>query len=165
MRKLYEIDKAIEDCILAGTDIETGEFKGWEELNELQMEKTAKLEGVALFIKDSRAEAKAILDEVATLEKRIDKLLNNAAGAEAWLANALKGEKFTTPKVECNFRKSVSVECDESFAEWAVGAGLYSFVRHIESDRPDKAKIKEFLKNGGQLEHCMLVEKNNISVR
>lgn len=165
MRKLYEIDQAIEQCIMNGTDCETGEFKGWEELNELQMERTAKLEGVALFIKDSRAEAKAIADEIETLEKRMDKLLNNAAGAEAWLADVLKGEKFTTAKVECSFRKSVAVECEEDFAEWAVGAGLYSFVKHVETDRPDKAKIKEFLKNGGTLEKCKLVERNNISVR
>lgn len=165
MRKLYEIDKDIEQCILEGTDFETGEFLGWDTLNELQMEREQKLENVALYIKDARAEASAIEAEIATLNKRYRKLKNNAAGAENWLAEALKGEKFTTSKVECSFRKSTTVDCDEHFTEWAYGAGRYEFLTHTEFDTPDKRTIKEFLKNGGELEHCKLVEKNNLSVR
>ena len=165
MRKLYEIDKDIELCIMEGTDYETGEFRDFDKLNELQMERETKLENVALFIKDSRAEADAIQAEISRLDERMEKLLRNADGAEHWLAEALKGEKFSTSKVECTFRKSTVVEVDKDFCQYAYSIGQYMFLTHHETDTPNRAKIKEFLKNGGQLEHCKLVEKNNITVR
>lgn len=166
MRKLYEIDAAIEQCIMNGTDCETGEFLGWDELTELQMEREAKLEGVALFVKDTRAEAAAIEAEMKTLKDRMDKLNKNADGAERWLEGVLGGEKFSTSKVECRFRKSVSVEVADDFIYWATVHGKYDLINHKETDTPDKAKIKELLKNGGNLANkARLVEKQNLTVR
>ena len=46
--KLYEIDEQILNCI----DAETGEIIDADMLNALQMERDAKIEGVALWIKD-----------------------------------------------------------------------------------------------------------------
>jgi hypothetical protein len=130
------------------------------------MERDAKLEGVALFIKDTRAEAAAIEAEIKTLKERMDKLNRNADGAEMWLANNLGGQKFSTSKVECSFRKSVSVEVADDFIYWATVHGKYDLINHKETDTPDKAKIKELLKNGGNLAgKASLVEKQNITVR
>lgn len=166
MRKLYEIDAAIEQCIMNGTNFETGEFLAFDELNDLQMEREAKLEGVALFVKDTRAEAAAIEAEMKTLKDRMDKLNKNADGAERWLEGVLGGEKFSTSKVECRFRKSVSVEVADDFIYWATVHGKYDLINHKETDTPDKAKIKELLKNGGNLaDKARLVEKQNITVR
>ena len=53
--KLYEIDEAILGCI----DTETGEVIDPERLTALQMERTEKIEGVALWIKDIKAEIEA----------------------------------------------------------------------------------------------------------
>ena len=50
--KLYEIDEQILNCI----DAETGEIIDADMLNALQMERDAKIEGVALWIKDLKAE-------------------------------------------------------------------------------------------------------------
>lgn len=165
MRTLYEINKDIEQCIMNGTDFETGEFTAFDELDQLQMEKDAKFEGVALFIKENRSVADAIKNEIDTLKKRMDKLNRNADGAEGWLAINLAGQKFSTPKVECSFRRSESVECDDDFCKYAYDTAQYDFITHTETDKPNKAKIKAFLKSGGTLEHCQLVEKQNISVR
>ena len=55
MRALYDIDQDILDCV----DLETGEILDTEKLDALQMEREAKLEGVALWVKDLRAEAEA----------------------------------------------------------------------------------------------------------
>ena len=54
--KLYEIENAILECI----DTETGEVIDIERLNELQMERETKIENVACWIKDLKAEAEAI---------------------------------------------------------------------------------------------------------
>ena len=52
---LYEIDAAITACI----DPETGEVLDEEALNALHMERSAKVESVALWIKNLNAEAAA----------------------------------------------------------------------------------------------------------
>lgn len=165
MRKLYEINSDIERCILEGTDFETGEFSAFDELNALQMERDAKLEGVALFVKDSRAEAAAIKGEIDTLKKRMDKLNRNADGAEAWLSINLAGEKFSTPKCECVFRKSEAVEVDEQFCDWAYQFEKDAFITITQKITPDKAEIKRWLKQGNTLEHCKLVERQNLTVK
>lgn len=51
--KLYEINEAILGCI----DQETGEVIDPEKLDALTMERETKLENVALWIKDLKAEA------------------------------------------------------------------------------------------------------------
>ena len=66
MRALYEINQDILDCV----DMETGEILDVEALNALQMEREAKLEGVALWVKDLKAEAAAVKDEADKLNAR-----------------------------------------------------------------------------------------------
>lgn len=53
---LYEIDAAIMACI----DEETGEITDPAKLDELDMTRDQKIENIALYIKDLRAEASAI---------------------------------------------------------------------------------------------------------
>ena len=96
MRALYEIDQDILDCV----DMETGEILDLEKLNALQMEREYKLEGVALWIKDLRAEAAAVKEEADKLTARKKSLDNKIDGLKVWLLNALAGEKLKTPR--CN---------------------------------------------------------------
>ena len=56
---IYEIDQAIMNCV----DVETGEIIDTEQLDKLQMERDAKLENVACWIKDLKAEAEALKNE------------------------------------------------------------------------------------------------------
>ena len=66
MRALYEIDNEILACV----DAETGEILDTERLDALQMEREAKLEGVALWEKDLTAEANAVKEEADKLMAR-----------------------------------------------------------------------------------------------
>ena len=66
MRALYDIDQAILDCV----DMETGEILDSDRLTALQMEREAKLEGVALWVKDLKAEADAVKAEADKLTAR-----------------------------------------------------------------------------------------------
>ena len=108
MATLYEIDAAIMDCV----DTETGEIIDEEKLNALLMERSAKLEGVALWIKNLDSDAAAIRAEREALEKRQKAAENKATSLRAWLANALSGQKFSTARVAISYRKSVSTEVD-----------------------------------------------------
>ena len=56
---LYEIDQQLLDCI----DLETGEIIDAEKLTELTMERDEKIEKVALWIKELKAEAEALKAE------------------------------------------------------------------------------------------------------
>lgn len=56
MRKLYEINKSIEDLLNAVTDPETGEVVDLDALDDLLMEREQKIESVALYEKDVNAE-------------------------------------------------------------------------------------------------------------
>ena len=53
---IYDIDNAILECI----DMETGEIIDTDKLNELELERESKIEGVACWIKDLKAEAEAL---------------------------------------------------------------------------------------------------------
>ena len=53
MRALYEINADILSCV----DLETGEILDTEKLDALQIEREAKLEGVALWVKDLKGDA------------------------------------------------------------------------------------------------------------
>ena len=77
MRALYDIDQEILACI----DDETGEILDVEKLDALQMERERKLEGVALWVKDLKAEAAAVKEEADKLTAR-KKALDFASRAE-----------------------------------------------------------------------------------
>ena len=96
---LYEIDSAILAC----TDQETGEIIDPEALTALQMERDRKIEGVALWVKDLKAEAEAIGNEVKALTARKKAAENKAERLKAWLGDALEGEVFKTGKVRISY--------------------------------------------------------------
>ena len=96
---LYEIDAAILACV----DQETGEVIDPEALDALQMEREKKLEGVALWVKDLKAEAEAISNEVKALTARKKAAENRAERLKAWLAQALEGGTFKTSRVRISY--------------------------------------------------------------
>jgi chromosome condensin MukBEF ATPase and DNA-binding subunit MukB len=96
MRALYDIDQAILDCV----DQDTGEILDGDALTALQMEREAKLEGVALWVKDMKAEADAVKAEADKLTARKKALDNKIEAVKTWLLYALNGERLKTAR--CN---------------------------------------------------------------
>lgn len=158
---LYEIDQAILDTI----DLETGEILDAARLDELQMERTAKLEGVACWVKNLEAEADAIEKEKKALMQREKAARNKAESLKRWLAEALQGEKLTTAKAAVSFRKSEAVEFanQDLFVVWASEA--HNDLLTYKSPEPNKTVIKQMLKAGGALPGVQLVERQNISIK
>ena len=157
---IYEIDNEIMNCV----DMETGEVIDTEKLNELQMERDAKIENVALWIKELKAEAEAIKNEKQALAERQRVAENKAESLKNWLAYALNGEKFTTPECSISYRNRDSVEVTEE--------GLEALMRDHEdlltykTPEPNKKAIKDAIKNDGvTVAGVQLVQKTSTIIK
>ena len=152
---IYEIDNNIMNCI----DMETGEVIDTDKLNDLQMERDAKIENVALWIKELKAEAEAIKNEKQALAERQKVAENKAESLKKWLAYALQGEKFKTTKCAISFRKSEAVEVTDE--------GLNNLMKEhdelltYKAPEPNKTAIKQAIKDGLNVAGVQLVQ--NIS--
>lgn len=154
MATLYEIDEQILSCI----DAETGEIIDADKLTELTMQRDEKIENVALWIKNLTADAAAFKAEKEAFAEREKAAKQKAEGLKIWLAAALEGVKFSTPKVAVSFRKSESVECD-------INEVPKEFLNQKIEYAPDKKAIKSRLKSGETISGCTLVSKLNIQIR
>ena len=140
---IYEIDNEIMNCI----DMETGEVIDTDKLNDLKMERDAKVENVALWIKELNAEAEAIKNEKLALADRQRVAENKAESLKNWLAYALNGEKFKTSKCSISYRKTEAVEVTDE--------GLNNLMKEHEdlltykAPEPNKKAIKDAIKNDG----------------
>ena len=152
--KLYEIDEAIMSCI----DEETGEIIDSEKLDKLTMERDKKIENVACWIKDLKAEAEALKAEKQAFEERQKVAENKAESLKKWLAYALNGEKFKTVRASVSFRTTDKVEI----------ADIYkldeNYLRYKEPDA-DKAAIKKAIKAGQEVAGATLVKNTSVIIK
>lgn len=152
--KLYEIDQAILNCI----DLETGEIIDTEQLDKLTMEREAKLENVACWIKELKAEAEALKAEKMAFAKRQQVAENKMESLKKYLAYALDGQAFKTVRASVTFRKSQAVEI----------ADIYkldeNYLRYKEPEA-DKTAIKEAIKQGKTVAGATLVENTSVIIK
>ena len=157
--KLYEIENAILDCI----DLETGEVIDTERLDALQMERDAKIENVALWIKDLKAEAEAIKAEKMALAERQKVAENKAESLKNWLAYALDGKKFNTARCAISFRKTEKVEISD--------VGMIRLMKEHDElltyrdPEPNKTAIKQALKDGLTVQGVQLVQNMSTIIK
>ena len=152
---LYQIDSEIMNCI----DLETGEIVDPEKLEALQMERGRKIENVALWVKNLKADLAAFKAEKEAFAEREKEAKAKIESLSEWLTTALDGQKFSTSKVAVSFRKSEAVEIRD---EKAIPK---EFIREKVETAPDKAAIKEALKNNIQVPGAALVQNKNISIK
>lgn len=156
---IYEINEQILNCI----DLETGEIIDIDKLNELELEKDAKIENVACWIKELKAEAEAIKAEKLALAERQKVAENKAESLKKWLAYALQGEKFKTAKCSVSFRKTESVEVTDE--------GLSNLMKEhdelltYKAPEPNKTKIKQALKDGLNVAGVQLVQNTSTIIK
>ena len=152
--KLYEIDQAILNCI----DLETGEIIDTEQLDKLTMEREAKMENIACWIKELKAEAEALKAEKMAFAKRQQVAENKMESLKKYLAYALDGQAFKTTRASVTFRKSQAVEI----------ADIYkldeNYLRYKEPEA-DKTAIKEAIKQGKTVAGATLVENTSVIIK
>nr|DAL45610.1 MAG TPA_asm: resistance protein [Caudoviricetes sp.] len=156
---IYEIDDAITSLV----DMETGEIEDEKRYDELQMERTQKVENIGCFYKNLVAEAKAMREEESNLAQRRKAVENKAERIKSLLAYALKGEKFESAKVRCSYRKAKSVHVYDGFVAWAEehADDLLTYKEPV----PNRTAIKAALADGRDVEHAEIVTNESLQVK
>ena len=161
---LYEIDKNIE-ALVNTVDPDTGEIiVDNEALDALLMERDAKIENIACYIKNLVVESKAIKDEEMALSARRKTTEKKAERLKDYLTYALQGEKFQTAKCAVSFRKSSAVEVDDCFVEWAQTSGNEDLLRY-KLPEVDKTAIKARLTSGEEIPCARFVQNMSIAIK
>lgn len=156
---LYEIDARLAELI----DPETGELLDVESFDALQMERAEKIENVALWAKNLAAEAAAIKGEIESLTARKIAAERRVEHLKAYLAYALNGEKFSTPRCAVSFRHTKSCVPSDGFVEWAQAHNRDDLLTY-KPPEPSKAAIKAALE-AGQDVPAKMVEKLSVGVK
>lgn len=155
MSSLYEINAEL----LSLTDSETGEITDWSAFEALQLARDEKIENIALYHKNLLAEAAALKAEEKSFAERRKRAENKADSLKRYLDTALQGQKFNTVKVAISYRKSTSVEVDETKlpANW---------LREVPATHVvDKVEIAKALKAGEEIDGATLVENSLIQIK
>ena len=162
MASLYEINTAILNCVEVepGTTVnmETGEIIDLEKLSLLKMERSEKIRNIALWIKNLKADAKALKEEKEAFYKRQKAAENKAAQLESYLANVLDGEKVKETEFSISWRKSkvVTITDEKKLPEIFLIA---------QPPKVAKTAIKDALNAGIEVAGCRLETKNNLHIK
>ncbi len=159
---LYEIDEKIVNGIKI--DPETGEVLNADEIDALQMERDAKIENIALWIKDLKAESDALKGEIDVLSERKKVTDNKVKSLSSYLNGYLNGQKFESSKVQIRYRTSKAVEYDDELMGWLQTEGRDEFLRFRDPEI-NKTALKEAIQNGAEIPHAWIAEKTNMTVR
>ena len=161
---LYEIEDAILQCV----DQETGEIIDQAKLDALQMEREKKIENVALWIKDLRAEADAIANEVKNLTARKKAAENKAEQLKAWLAEALAGEIFKTSKVRVSYTHSTRLNVtDEQSVVDFIQSHYQDPEEFLKYTQPEirKDAVKAEIKMGVQIPGACVEQTESVVIK
>lgn len=157
MATLYELSSELANFELE-IDEETGELLNADQLENIEMERNAKIENICLWIKNLKSDANAYKAEKESFEKKRKAAENKAEALKQYVQFILAGEKFKSSRVSVTYRKSESVECDDVFKV------SDDYLRYKDPEL-DKTKVKEALKAGIEIDGCKLVEKQNMQIR
>lgn len=154
MANLYEINQAIMACI----DSETGEIIDVEKLEELQLEREAKIENVALWYKNLLSDAEQYKAEKNAFAEKEQKAKNKAESLKKYLESALAGDNYKSARVNVSYRQSESVVIDD------IDILDERFIKFAEPTA-DKVAIKAALKAGEDVKGVHLEQKSNIQIK
>ena len=160
---LYEIDSAIEQAFSQAVDQETGEINEeyMKQLDELEMQRDQKIENIACFIKNLRADAAALKAEKDALQKRQKAAETKAESLTRYLSSFLAGAKFSSPKASVTWRKTTRVEMDPGVSVYDIDT---QYIR-LKEPELDKTKAAAALKAGETIEGLHLEESQSMTIR
>lgn len=158
---LYEIDNRLQELV----DPETGEIADYEAFEALDMERNRKLENMACWIKNMKADVDGIAAEVKALQARKTAIAKRAERIAGYLQEALAGQKFETPKCSITYRNSTAVVIGDSatVVEYLESHGHTDCVTYAEP-KIDKNELKKLL-NDEEVPGASLAKRQNMQIK
>lgn len=169
--KLYEIDTAIDEICAVLEGDENGELPEncdelFEKLKDLEMERQQKLENVAKYVINTRAEAAALKEEESRLSKRRKVLENKEKRLLMYLDNACQGQKTKLGVATLSYRRSERVEItDNDKAQEFLKANGYEKCIHYYPSEIYKDGVKALIARGTDVPGVQIVSVLNASLR
>jgi len=163
--KLFEINDSIDELLetsYAYAEQNEGELPDSfeDDLEKLSMQKSEKIENIALYIKNIDSEIGAVDEQAKLFSGRLAKLKTKKQRTLAYLKFALAGDKFATAKVQVGYRKSESVEISVDSTDLPE-----EYIKTKVTVTPDKTALKKALKSGDKINGVSISVKQNISVK
>lgn len=152
---LYTINQEILKCV----DLETGEITDFDKFEALQIERSEKIENIALWVKNLTSEAEALKAEEKAFAERRKSAENKADSLKRYLAQQLKGQKFATTRTSVSFRKSSSVEVLD------IDKLPTEYRKEVHTFVADKTEISKALKAGQEVDGAVLVQSINLQIK
>lgn len=166
---LFELNAAIRNAYQS-FDPETGEIT--VDIDGLELQRTDKIEGIALSIKEDIALADAIEAEAKKMIERAKSVKNRAERWKRYLGDALtdvdeetnevKREKFGTARVSIGWRRAEKVEIEDEPGFIAMHPDFCATKVEV---KPDRQLIKKTIKDGGEVTGAALVETQSIQIK
>lgn len=168
MMSLYDIDSKIIETIERGfaVDEETGEVIDSPEevsamLEELEFDRTTKIENIALYVKNLEALASSLKKEEEALAKRRKTKENRIERLKEYLTQSMVAANengIETSKVCISFlnRESVITDADKLPKKWLTRTVTF---------KPDKMAIKKAIKGGLKVKGASLEVKTHIQIK
>ena len=169
--KLYEIDMSIEEICALLEPNENGELPEncdelFEKLKDLEMERQKKLENVAKYVLNTRAEAVALKEEENRLSKRRKVLENKEKRLLTYLDNACQRQKTKLGIATLSYRSSKRVEItDNAKAQEFLKSNGHDECIHYYPSEIYKDEVKELIEKGTQVPGVQIVSVLNASLR
>lgn len=163
MANIYELNASIKACIQYDEEhvvsVDDGEILNLQQFEALQMERDAKVEGLACYIKNKLADAEAIYAEIDVLSQRAAIMKKEAERCKDYLAGALYGKKFETPRCKITWRKSeiCNVLSMEELPK--------KYKRTKVTVDADKTAIKKAIKGGAKVPGAEVIQKLNMTLK
>lgn len=154
MPSLYDIDTRLYSLL----DEETGEITDIEAFEKIQLERDEKIENIALWVKNLKADAEALKAEKLAFAERQKSAKKKIDSLKRLLSDALGGQDFKTARVALSFRKSSEVQIDD------IDELPDEYLRY-KAPEPDKTAIKAAINEGKEVAGAKLVSKVNLQIK
>lgn len=163
MASVYELDAKISSCIQLDEEhvvsVDDGEILNLQQFEALQMERSQKIEGMCCYIKNLMADVVAYEAEEKRLRERRAAKEREVDRCKAYLAGALYGEKFETPRCKISWRKS------EICNVLSMEAIPDEYKRTKVTVDADKTAIKKAIKAGAEVPGAEIIQKLNMTLK
>lgn len=160
--KLYQINEQLRNLVEHGdcfVDVETGEVFNQEAVDQLQIDREAKIDGIATIIKELTNEVGDLAVEIKALQMRKQAKENRVNWLKKYLQDCLEGQKWENARHAISYRKTKAV----LLTDWQKVPEMY-FKDQTEKDIAKSALLAD-LKAGKVIPGCELEERTSMVLK